>query len=60
MVLYLDKHFNSKHHCENIIGSGEKHAFSAVWWYVWAFHRQGDAVQGNEQEDYIIKPLLVY
>jgi hypothetical protein len=60
MVPYLDEHFNGEHDCENIIGSGQKDAFGAVWWYVGAFHRQGDAVQGNEHEDCVIEPLLFY
>lgn len=55
-LAYLDKHLNSKHSCKNVIGCGQKSSFLRVGWNVRSFHSQGDAVQSNEKQDYVVEP----
>lgn len=59
-VHYLHKHLHGENYCENVIGSGKKHAFRAVRRDVGAFHCQSDAIQGDEKQNHIVKPFLIY
>lgn len=60
MWTYLNEHFDSEDDCEHVIGCWQEHSFGAAWRDVRSFHGQRDAVEGDEQQDDVVEPLLVH